>query len=347
MNNYITKVRYSLISKVVYFTLKELKISKYPINLSKCITLLENLGYNIELDTYLNYANFKNLPLKYVKKNIFKSEYGATAFIPKANFYIIFINKINQTKSRQKWTIAHEIGHILLKHYHIMKPLILRRKGINSIQYEILEKESDWFTRTFLCNPFVLFQLNVKNELEIIDICRISKKAAINRLFEINDISANIKRPNKWDILIIDIFKNFINQKYCPICRYKFTSKTAKFCPICGNNNFKWKEVDNYMVYEYKIFEKCEICENTEIHSDSNYCKICGTDLRNYCTNQDCINSNPLDKIPLDNNARYCHICGSKSLFYKKNYLTDWQTEHNNINNTSNNDFVSADDLPF
>lgn len=75
----------------------------------------------------------------------------------------------------------------------------------------------------------------------------------------------------------------------------------AKICPNCGNE---------------------EMLENTE------YCKICGKNLINRCTNISGYDTydgrvEPCGKIT-SGNARYCEYCGQPTTFYQQNFLKDW-----------------------
>ncbi|HEP1510594.1 TPA: zinc ribbon domain-containing protein [Streptococcus pyogenes] len=65
---------------------------------------------------------------------------------------------------------------------------------------------------------------------------------------------------------------------------------------------------------------------------DNNYCIKCGAPLKNVCTNQRCKNYE--ENIILSDEAAYCPICGSETLF--KTYGL-----------ASSPLGISDDDLPF
>lgn len=342
----IQKIRYSFISKRVYTLLTKLHLKKYPINLYKVIDSLHILDLDIRLDTYSSYATFKKTSIEDISKNILKSDFGATAYIPEANLYIIFVNDTNQTEGRMNWTISHEIGHIILEHYKSMESLLLQRRGISDTKYDYLEKEADWFTQEFLCNPLVLSKCNVHTASDIKNVCLISDDAANNRFINIKNISH--RYFNSWDFKILNHFSNFINSlldiKFCSICGHSFYSKSM-YCPTC---NYTEGEKNMFFENKYKLDKtnkaiKCPKCENEDIDPEGEYCKICGTYLIQKCLGQ-YISSNPYEinlkehisecSNPLkpDGNARYCPKCGGITSFHYQNLFQDWENENKLFN---------------
>lgn len=88
----------------------------------------------------------------------------------------------------------------------------------------------------------------------------------------------------------------------------------------------------------------CPHCENEEL-TQGDYCKICGCDLINRCS--DTPNQKSKNLIvrgcgsTLQGNARYCSKCGNESTFYQRGWLKDWRTENTkkairNVNNGDN-----------
>ena len=85
---------------------------------------------------------------------------------------------------------------------------------------------------------------------------------------------------------------------------------------------------------------KCPKCENEEI-LEGPYCKICGLELFNRCSNFDENNWNGCGEV-CDANARYCHKCGAPTLYYNLGLIPDFHSE--NIEAAAKN---ISDDLPF
>ena len=78
---------------------------------------------------------------------------------------------------------------------------------------------------------------------------------------------------------------------------------------------------------------KCIKCENEEIDINAKYCKICGAEVVNSCSNEDC-------KTISSGNARFCLECGAETLFYTTNMLKPWGEigkEFPESDNTQNN----------
>lgn len=88
----------------------------------------------------------------------------------------------------------------------------------------------------------------------------------------------------------------------------------AKVCPICGNNDVM----------------------------GGNYCQICGTHIRNYCTNDQCLGAEGLR-----GNARFCPYCGSETTFFKNGILKAWDDDSNNLEETEYGTIYDLDDPPF
>lgn len=72
---------------------------------------------------------------------------------------------------------------------------------------------------------------------------------------------------------------------------------------------------------------KCLKCENEEIDGNANFCKICGTEILNICTNDNC-------KSICSGNARFCVKCGSETSFYKNKILKSWSDIKGSVDNT-------------
>lgn len=337
--NKIPYVRYKYISKFVYTLLHDNHITSYPINIHELIDTLNSCNYNIQLDTYDSYLSFKNniqqkrgRPLfKYIDiKNLFGSPDGATARFNGTSLNIIFYNDKDPVSGRINWTLAHELGHILLKHHDIMSPVLLERRNRNHIntQYDILEMEADWFARTLLCHPYVLDKHGIKTWDEIMTVCNISYSAAINRERDIQTKHYIINTP--WDEnILLQIEKITM---HCIICKHTLKNMHYLFCSICGQKN-TLKLGDGIMNYkEYNTnnegyVERCIRCNNEKIIG--NFCHICGSPTRNFCSNyfyndgfHSCNNSEPLP-----GNARFCFSCGSASVFMNSKLLCTWKEE--------------------
>ena len=324
----VTKVRYDIISKKVCGLLKELNICSYPVDLDNVIYSLNKLGINLELESYSEYAKFKNTTISYLEREVFKSEDGATAYIPEADLYIIFINDTIPSKRRIYWTKAHEIGHIVLNHYSIMKPILLRQRGLADKQYNLLEQEANWFAKLLICNPHVLKMSGLNTIEDIMEVCNISFEAAEYR---VNDISKSLIY-NNFDMQIIMQFSDFCNQKTCVRCQNRFFIPNAEHCPVCGHAKFrKAREQMIYSSIELDENSKvivCHKCENENI-LNGDYCQICGIILVNRCRVDDNSYYNNSCGELAEGDARYCCKCGNETTFGYLGLLKNWEDEKN------------------
>ena len=77
-------------------------------------------------------------PLKYTDIiNISGSPDGATARIYGTSLNIIFYNDKEPVAGRINWTLAHELGHILLQHHDIMTPIFFAEKKFKTNRYTV------------------------------------------------------------------------------------------------------------------------------------------------------------------------------------------------------------------
>ncbi len=347
MNKIPEAPRYEYVMEKVYKFIIDNNIYTYPLDIIKIIK--QNKW---SITKYSEIANEFNCTNYEVCKN-FQSNDGKThLFIENKNYnYSIIYNDdlIMNTDERIRFTLAHEIGHIYLNHLKDFKETEIQRSGLSNKSYSILEREADMFARNLLC-PYPLvnkilkdFKNNEENVQIINETFKISKTASKIRLRLINH---DKKYPFNDDVSKIKILSN----KYCKTCgNYKISY--FHICDICGNywsyTSLKYtqlmEETNNIMQYSYYNYKRCDNCENENILENSNFCHICGIDLRNLCTNENCENSN----ISLPHNARFCNLCGNKSTFLINEKLSDWKTELDQYEIIQDIYNIDDDNLPF
>lgn len=85
--------------------------------------------------------------------------------------YIIYYNDIDKiafvNSNRYRWSIAHELGHILLEHHKISDKTRIFRFNLSDEEYDQFETEADYFAQLILVPHAALlgFKINTSNHL--------------------------------------------------------------------------------------------------------------------------------------------------------------------------------------
>lgn len=342
----MSKPNYSRAEKAAYALLYKFGKKELPIFMFDICRAFPNL----KVRTYTWFANKRKISFDEAKE-LAESESGCYWDAAEYNQYMILYNDTIDNVGHIRWTIAHELGHYILKHkgYSLTKG-----NSLSTAEYDVLEKEANCFARSLLAPPNVLAALNVKTIVDIMDVCNISYLAASNVFqFLNNGLLMRVKYLSTSSIM--KSFNGFIlefkNSKYCPICSFSFISETANYCPICGCNGLL-KEGGQRMIYDsYDLDENgrariCPKCENEET-TFCTYCIICGTDLINKCAgtptydngyeeySQSCDNLAP-------GNARYCFNCGNETTFFQSGVLKPWDEKIRKLEVAA-----ALDEVPF
>lgn len=291
------------------------------------------------------------------------TEDACTDYDADLDLYIIYYNdcdkKIMYT-NRYRWNIAHELGHIMLSHHKNHTDSRLFRSRLSEHTYRGLEAEADMFAAYILVPHIVLNCLELKEDYEIAETCKVSDTAS---LYRASDIKIWMKRgkSTEYDFSVLNIFSKYIECHYtndkvgewllehriCSICHNPLPDFSHDFCLICGNSNeFPYKvRRDSVRYLGIEIDEdgrayECPVCHNTDLYEHGTVCIICGHEIINYCCDAD--NSDPFTpkcshREPLPGYARYCPYCGSKTTFYERGYLSPWNGEADD----------TGDELPY
>lgn len=332
--------RYNNVVATAYdFVLKH--IQKYPINIFE---LIQN--FNWKLISYEELALNNNCTISDICECFGTDGYS----IYNGNTYIIAYNNKIKSQGRINFTLAHEIGHIVLNHHKDFDVTDVLKNDLSKKEYKILENEANCFARNLLAPAPLVRKISIINRILDIDVIfNITYPAMVTRL--------NLQRNDLYYLsdTQIEIMENrFHKYKCCRKCKTKYLPYTYIYCPNCGNK--KLIEGVGFMIYkseieldENKKAKKCPRCENEEI-LEGNYCKICGLELFNKCTQmkEDEYGNQYYCDETCDANARYCHKCGNPTSFYTQKLLKDYNYEKNSNNNSlDNNNYDNSDDLPF
>lgn len=140
------------------------------------------------------------------------NQLGCLALI-KDNLYIILDRTV--PIQRQRYTIAHEIGHIALNHN--FKETLLMRENKNKevlIFSNIQEYQAERFAMNLLTPACVLWGLNLRNAEDIAKICNISMNTAKKRSERMRILyKRNAFLTSDLERQVYQQFKNFIEKK--------------------------------------------------------------------------------------------------------------------------------------
>lgn len=342
-----SSARYGKAVSVAHKFLQENNITNFPLNPFSIIK-----DYQWGLIKYTELSRIHSVGIKQIIKS-FQSEDGFTEY-DGVNYTIAYNDNV-KSEGRIRFTLMHEIGHILLNHFVDFDETILLRSSLTKEKYEVLERETNVFARNALSPAVIVNSLKLKTKIDIMHHFKISNLAAQIRL---NYLSLDFKNtPVPVTDSLLSQFEGFIfnilNSNYCNLCGYFFISKIANYCPICGNNVLVKKGRRKVIYDGFELDDKghaliCPKCNNEETNLGK-YCIICGANLVNVCAGTEIYDNGHEDYREgcgtiAPGNARYCYKCGNETTFYQSGILKEWDklTESEKVIPP-----VNYDDTPF
>lgn len=169
ISDLFTKEKYYSLSKAVRQFIIQNKIKSLPVDLIK---IIHKNGWKSA-----KYSKSMEI-ITLIDPNLCVDNWGFTIEI-QGKFIIFYDDLIN--KGSQNFTLAHEIGHIVLKHYLQEMPATM-------------EKEANMFAARLLMHMCVLHECKVETPEDIQNMCSVSNTAARYR-FERLQI---VKQRNKF-----------------------------------------------------------------------------------------------------------------------------------------------------
>lgn len=284
----------------------------YPLNL---LDIINDIG-NIETSTYSELASEIGKTVDYVAKKIGRTNDAFT--MNRGNEFIIVYNSDLSANipERIRFTLAHEIGHIVMNHFD-NGDLILRRGGLSEKKYRKLEIEAETFaqellapsflmnskwTQKFVCNTFDVSEavakitLNKKNKYPWIKPTHFVRSLHENQRIQLGERKFLYSNPMRENILkeripfLYTLFKK-CTYYFCPNCKNaeKTLEEEIRYCTICGNDKLQIFSEDNYVFFhetkerETMTYKSLKVDEAGRLTDD---CPICGNDhvRDNYCS---------------------------------------------------------------
>ena len=168
INNLVLKL-YSQISRI-----------KYPLDLNEVLSLIPNC----KIMPYQKFADINHCSVNDVIA-LCQSKSGCTHYDMETNRYLILINLTKTSNyGRHRWTIAHEIGHIMCGHHILSAVDKIAENSFSQFNNQDYEIESDYFAATML-SPFPLYEyLNVQSPLDVQNVFGLSAEASLYRYKE-------------------------------------------------------------------------------------------------------------------------------------------------------------------
>jgi Zn-dependent peptidase ImmA (M78 family) len=198
--------RWEFVKNKVYDFIIDHKIYSLPVKLTKLISSEFDNVHLVKFSDIIKNSECYAIP--YIKE-------GMTMYNRNEDVYIIIYNDINiQSHSRMRWTVGHELGHIVLGHLADYDETSTDKFIQCKSTYETFEKESNFFASMILCPPWVLNSLNINSEIQIKDLCEVSSSAAHHRLVSLKKWKEFSRFPtNEKEYKIEKQFDPFVQQE--------------------------------------------------------------------------------------------------------------------------------------
>lgn len=263
--------------------------------------------------------------------------------------YITIFKTVGRTSQRIRFSKAHELGHIVLKHftefeqpdsYSIYK----------SAAYQVLEREADMFAAELLAPTPILKKLSLFDVERIKRLCDISTAAADITISDMN-LDLNVSEAEKNSVLrrfhryiYTKEYNKWLIEEVCPRCHSQI-SKGTEYCQICGchiTHHVKCspQEYSAPIVTQNGRLRTCLKCGTSTFRGGQIKCDECGQPLYNKC-------KNPEHKKLLPEFARYCPYCGEASTFYESEILLDWVDDLKRSNEANSYFEKTIDGIPL
>lgn len=299
MLTFPSKPRYSITNQKSLACLLEYNLSDLPITTEAIFQIIRDLQCSVR--TYSFHANKLNCSIQDICE-AFGSIDGYSLYDEVTGKYKIAYNDTIFSHQRIRFTLMHEIGHIYLNHFIEFEQTKLCRGGLNEIELDMLDKEANYFASKVLAPEIILLRIGCETPDVIQERCAISLEAAKHKSTAVKKYGESRNLFSKLEQKVLSLFHNFVYQKHCINCHYYFISKNVKYCPICGNNTLKWGngkssiydfEEDARLMFYYSWpidvngrVTYCPRCQNQEINTPGEFCKICRAPAINKCAGE-------------------------------------------------------------
>lgn len=196
-------IRKFYINNLVLKLYSQLLRIKYPLDLNEVLSLIPNC----KLMSYQKFADINHCSVNDVVA-LCQSKSGCTHYDVETNRYLILVNLAETSNyGRRRWTIAHEIGHIMCGHHALSALNKIAEHSFSQFGDQNYEAEADYFVLTLL-SPLPLFKVfKIQSARDIQEVFGLSAEAADIRLKEYK-LWLRSHRKTAWENDIVNIFKH-------------------------------------------------------------------------------------------------------------------------------------------
>lgn len=184
-------------------------ITRYNINTLP--VSLETLCWQMGI-TLLSYQNGKNIIHAYELEPFVSENDGFCTAIQ--NNYIIFFNPETENKAQKNFTIAHELGHIVLGHLLEENDACKNSTTVwnnNADEPNYLERSANIFASRLLAPACVLKEIGIRSAREIHLLCEMPLEFSVKRAKRMEELYARDKwYLNPLEQKAIEQFRDFI-----------------------------------------------------------------------------------------------------------------------------------------
>ena len=153
--------------------LLDMNIDSLPINPD---AVLKDIGCKIY--TYREFAHRHHITIRDAIDYLGSAD-GCTFYRPRTGQYIIFVNDVDPSTKRIRWTMTHELSHIILR--HLENNTAKDIENAHPFARLSIEREADACASELLGPNAVLYRIGCTTAEVISKTCDISYQAAANK----------------------------------------------------------------------------------------------------------------------------------------------------------------------
>ena len=174
-NKIPVRPRFAYVSNSAWSVIEHFGFHCYPIDLDAIYKALPIVSH-----TYQYYMSMWGVTLDEYISSVCGIKDGFSIYDKGNNLYVVSYNTQDMTQARIRWTLAHELGHIILNHFGEFDATSLCGPGLTEEEYGVLDVEANTFASELLCSPAMVGLLpeRERNIDYISNLFFISKQAA-------------------------------------------------------------------------------------------------------------------------------------------------------------------------